>query len=265
MSDNDLTFNDNAFMAFDDEQNDILDVDKRVDAVMNQQPEKPLTQHIDELNAQPKEKPGSESANSEVIEAVAKQGESIDKLINALARGNQQPAQEKPVEQKATPKSIEEALGLPEDFVYDEAEAVKDPNSDSGRYLNARIAIQARRMQEAQDAKNREIEAERDFNMQKQNLMQKYNLDENKYAEFEQKMESYNLTLEDMFLILNRSALSENISRSTAKQFTNQRAHMANFTPNLTGRGGVQAVRKSDAQIVEEMMGIDNSLFETTV
>ncbi|MBC8551264.1 MAG: hypothetical protein H8D23_16590 [Candidatus Brocadiales bacterium] len=258
MGENDLEFNDNAFALMDDERAETI-------VMPGGAPSKPLPQLIDQLN-QPaeddKKKGGSES--EALLQTVAKQGEQIETLVSTLSQNLQNTNQPPPKDDKPAPKTLKEALGLPDDFVYDEAEAADDPESDSGRYLNARIAIQAKRMALQDEEKRQQLEGEKQYNEQKKALMEKYKLDEAGYAKFEKQMEAREFTLEDMFLTINRQQYAENVSRSTARQFTQQRDRVSTHIPSLAGGAGAPKQPLSEAQLFNQYFGVDDKTFETT-
>jgi hypothetical protein len=256
MSENDLDFNDNAFALMDDERAETI-------VMPGGSPKPPLPQLVDQLNqpAEPEKKGGSES--EALLQTVAKQGEQLETLVSTLSQ-NLQNSNQPHKEEKPAPRNLKEALGLPEDFVYDEAEAVDDPDSDSGRYLNARIAIQAKRLQLSEDEKRQQKAGEDQYNTQKKQLMEKYKLDEAGYAKFEKQMEAREFTLEDMFLTINRQQYAENVSRSTAKQFSQQRERVSSYIPSLAGNAGAPKQPLSDAQLFNKYFGVDDKTFETT-
>jgi len=257
MAENDLDFNDNAFALMDDERAETI-------VMPGGKPNAPIPQLIDTLNqpTEPEKKGGVES--DVLLQTVTKQGQQIETLVSTLSQNLQSRNQQPPQEEKPAPKNLKEALGLPEDFVYDEAEAVDDPESDSGRYLNARIAIQAKRLQITEDEKRMQKKGEEQYSEQKKTLMEKYKLDEAGYAKFEKQMADREFTLEDMFLTINRQQYAENVSRSTAKQFSNQRERVSSYIPSLAGSSGAPKQPLSDAQLFNKYFGVDDKTFETT-
>jgi len=259
MAKDDLEFNDNAFALMDDERAETI-------VMPGGEPSKPLPQLVDTLN-QPEDdegKPKSGAESEALLQTVAKQGEQIETLVSTLSNNLQNTNQSPPKDEKPAPKNLKEALGLPDDFVYDEAEAVDNPESDSGRYLNARIAIQAKRMSLQDEEKKQQQKGEDEYNKQKKALMEKYKLDDAGYAKFEKQMEAREFTLEDMFLTINRQQYAENVSRSTAKQFTQQRDRVSAYIPSLAGGAGEPKQPLTDAQLFNQYFGVDDKTFETT-
>jgi len=259
---NDLNFNDNSFALMDDEQ----DLAVMALAENKQGPSDTGNQEVDRLNksnAQPAEsKSGAES--DKLVETIAMQGEQISQLVNMQSQ-NIQNTQNQQVDEKVQPKNLKEALGLPDDFVYDDAEAVDDPESDSGRLLNARIAIQQKRMQLADTEKADAKASETEYLKQKDALMKQYKLDEKGYAKFEKQMEQRQFSLEDMYLAINRQQYAENVSRSTARQFSSQRERMTTNIPSLANNAGAPKQPLSDAQVFNTFFAVNDKTFETTI
>ena len=154
----------------------------------------------------------------------------------------------KQAESPKQPSDLFEALGINKDeFVFDQDEAVKNPNSDSGRVLRAMMAIEAARLyekqQKAKELEMSEKEIQREFNEQKQSLMKEYNLTEDQFNDWIEKQgKNVRLDLKTAWIITHQEELDkkrmENVIKELRKKQLEQRSVLDNLPPNLIGIKG---------------------------
>jgi len=118
--------------------------------------------------------------------------------------------------------SVKAELGLSEDFEYDQQEAINDPNSDSAKVMNRMMEKTAERIASEKVnvlTKQAEEEKRRDALMaQAKELQIKHKLDAEQLKEFISKIDTYQLTLEDMFMIINKDKIQENFVNNIVKE-----------------------------------------------
>ncbi len=162
------------------------------------------------------------------------------------------------------PKNLKEALGLNEDFVYDEQEAIDDPDSDSYRYRKAEIALEAKRIIDSERQKDSaEIEQiERD--RQKAELMQEFQMDEQGWNEFENSVKGRQWSLRDIFVLQHPEVIANTAIQEISQEQRRHLEKIGNFGKTLahTG-GGTRQNGLSGDQIFDSMFVIDNSKFVT--
>jgi hypothetical protein len=148
--------------------------------------------------------------NDQLASEIRELRESVDSIKNNVAP-------------KKQPKDLKEALGLPEDFVPDMDEAIRNPDSDSGRYLRAMIKIEANREAEgivrAQTTKEKEKKFREEFNY----------VDEKAWKDFLD-YASIPLSYEDVHYLKNRKQIEADIVKR-ANGLTNEQRKEVNRTP----------------------------------
>lgn len=115
------------------------------------------------------------------------------------------------------PKNVVEKLGLPEDFVYDADEALKDPNSDSAKAQKSIIDT-------AIDSRFDAFKKEQRFNLKRateeQQFRNEMKFDDKQWKDFStyanDKIKSF--TYEDMHYLYNREEREKNIAKTASKE-----------------------------------------------
>jgi DNA repair exonuclease SbcCD ATPase subunit len=154
----------------------------------------------------------------------------------------------KSTENSKQPSDIFEALGIDkENFVFDQDEAIKNPNSDSGRVQRAYIAVEAARLFERQQkAKENEMyekDIQKQFDSEKQALMKEYNLTEEQFNDWVEKQgKNLRLDLKTAWAITHQEELDkkrmENAIKEWRKKQMEQRSGLDNLPPTLIGIKG---------------------------
>ena len=135
-------------------------------------------------------------------------------------------------------KSVQEQLGLGEDFVFD-ANEITDPDSDSAKVMNAHVDgivqqrvgqmlnVEKQRAQQVQQARLRQTE-EVDF-------MKKHNMSESDFNVFKEKAQKHVMTLDDVNYLLNRNQNNANVANSTKTEMLNQMKNVRNMPTSASG------------------------------
>ena len=169
-------------------------------------------------------------------------------------------------QQEAEPKSLKEALGLDDTFVYDSEQAIQDPNSDSGRYRRAEIMLEVRR----QGSEQREVDARdqalEDYRVEKKAFIAAHQMNETQWKAFEAKAANVPVSLEDLYLLQNKDRFAQNIARSTVDQRIQQRASMNQINPSLASSQGDMAPQpQTDDDLFNKMFKINNANFGSNI
>ena len=118
-----------------------------------------------------------------------------------------------------TPKSVQEHLGLDEDFMFDANEAMTDPDSDSAKVLNAQVdkVVQHRVGQIYQAEKANAVKVQRDARQQtmERDFIKKKGMSDEQFATFKEAAQNHVLTLDDIDYLLNRDQANANVVQST--------------------------------------------------
>ena len=148
-------------------------------------------------------------------------------------------------------KTIQEHLGLDEDFVFDANEAMSEPDSDSAKVMNAHVdGLVQRRVGQVLSSKKKE-EAE---------FRQKHNMTEEEYAEFVDKAKTHVLTLEDVNYLINRDKVATNTANATRTDMLNQMKNVRNMPTSASGANSQGDKNDPDGDIFDGLLGLDGGV-----
>ena len=156
-------------------------------------------------------------------------------------------------------KTIQQRLGLPEEFVYDSDEAMTDPTSDSAKLLKATINEAVRgelstglKAQREQDKRQKLVEKRKE----EEQAFKDEHPDEN-WDEMEEFMNEHVLSLEDIKLIKDRDSRDSTISDSVRKAQMDKMKKTQNVPSSLASTASSAGDSKSPG---ERLVGLLNSL-----
>jgi len=136
-------------------------------------------------------------------------------------------------------KTVQEKLGLGEDFVYDQGEALEDPNSDSAKVFNAHIdsMVQGRVNQVLNTEKQKSMQNKRAYDLKRQEVdfKQKHNMSEEDFGHLVEKAKTHILTLDDIHYLLNRDNANKNVANSTKQDMLNQMKTVRDIPASASG------------------------------
>ena len=161
-------------------------------------------------------------------------------------------------------KSIQTQLNLKDDFVFDQQEAMTDPNSDSARLMNAHVdkLVQNRvgdmlntekqRAGQIQQAKHKQAEetAFRDKN----------GMSDDDFATFKARAQEHVMTLDDVNYLLNRNQNNENVANSTKKEMLNQMKNVRNMPTSASGANSQGVERSQSDEVFDVIKGLDDGV-----
>ena len=162
-------------------------------------------------------------------------------------------------------KNIKEQLNLSEDFVYDPSEAIEDPESESARVMQAQIdsVVNKRVSDVLQREKVNAAKMQRSVALKKQeaDFMQKHNMSSEQFENFKAQAKTRNLTLDDVYYILNKDQANQNVANSTKKDMLNQMKNVRNIPTSASDSNSQGTAQKSASDsMFDEMLGIDGSV-----
>ena len=187
-----------------------------------------------------------------VLEAMENDSGLVDHVREYLVNGGE-PA-----------KSIQTQLNLKDDFVFDQQEAMTDPNSDSARLMNAHVdkLVQNRvgdmlntekqRAGQIQQAKHKQAEetAFRDKN----------GMSDDDFATFKARAQEHVMTLDDVNYLLNRNQNNENVANSTKKEMLNQMKNVRNMPTSASGANSQGVERSQSDEVFDVIKGLDDGV-----
>jgi hypothetical protein len=186
-----------------------------------------------------------------VLEAMKNDSGLVDHVRDYLQKGGKPAA------------SIQDKLGLPEDFVFDQQEAMTDPESDSAKVMNAHVdgLVQEKvgKMAQAERQKADIAQRNRAKDDEEKAFKNRNNMSEQDFKEFKEKAKAHKMTLDDVNYILNRDKVSANVAHSTKKDMLNQMKNVRTIPTSASGANSQGDSHKSkDREVFDSIMGFDN-------
>lgn len=164
----------------------------------------------------------------------------------------------------APSKSIQEQIGLDEDFIFDQQEAMTDPNSDSAKLMNAQVdrVVQARvgQILHAEKQNAQKINAEKSRQQIEKDFQDKKGMSDEQFNEFKERAKNHILTLEDVDYLLNRDQANANVVQHTKTDMLNQMKNVRNIPTTASGANSrAQDIDPNNA-VFDTILGTDGDL-----
>ena len=161
-------------------------------------------------------------------------------------------------------KTIQEQIGLDEDFIFDQQEAMTDPNSDSAKLMNAQVdrVVQARVGQILQSEKQnaQKINAERSRQQVETDFQEKKGMSDEQFESFKERAKKHILTLDDVDYLLNRDQANANVVQHTKTDMLNQMKNVRNIPATASGANSrAQDIDPNNA-VFDTILGTDGDL-----
>ena len=163
----------------------------------------------------------------------------------------------------APAKSIQEQLDIPEDFIFDQQEAMTNPDSDSAKVMNAHVDTLVEKrvgsLVQNERAKNQQLAQAKAMKEQEIAFMKKNNMSREDFETFKNKAKTHRMTLDDVNYVLNRDKVSANVSQSTKKDMLNQMKNVQNMPTTASGANSQGSGHKSqDREVFENILGFES-------
>jgi len=161
-------------------------------------------------------------------------------------------------------KSIQENLKLDEDFVFDQQEAMTDPDSDSAKLMNAHVDSLVQRrvgeMVQTEQARAQQIYAAKQKEQQENEFKEKHNMSNEEFEAFKADAKQHVMTLDDINIILNQNKVASNVASSTKKEMMNQMKNVRSMPTSASGANSQGESKSEDRSVFESILGQDNSV-----
>ena len=167
-----------------------------------------------------------------------------------------------------TPKNIKEQLNLSEDFVMDPDEMVNKPDSDSAKVFNSMVdkVVKQRASQiiAQQDREDSEQQAKDYLRHQAQDFQQRYNMSDEQFSNFiataERRFQEKGMTFDDMYTIMNKGAVNQNVANSTKEDMLNQMRNVREMPVSQSSANSQQAKKSDNDNVFDALAGLDGGL-----
>ena len=188
-----------------------------------------------------------------VLDAMKNDSGLVDHVRNYLTGGGKPSA------------TIQDKLGLGEDFVFDAHEAMSDTNSDSAKLMNAHVdrMVQSRVGQMIGAEKQRAAKTQAELNRQGEEKVfrQKHNMTDEEYNGFVANAKEHVLTLEDIHYLLNKDKTAANTANSTKQDMLTQMKNVRNIPTSASGANSQGSKEQSmEDNVFDALKSVDDSL-----
>lgn len=187
-----------------------------------------------------------------VLEAMKNDSGLVDHVRGYLQNGGKAPA------------TITERLGIGEDFVFDQGEAMQNPDSDSAKVMSAYVdnMVQGRVGQMLQKEKQNAVDMQRKIAKKKQEeaFRTRNNMSDDEFGQFVEQAKSHKMSLEDVHYLVNRDKANANVANSTKQDMLNQMKNVRNMPTSAAGANSQGDNQSPDNNLFEGLLGLDNSV-----
>ena len=160
-------------------------------------------------------------------------------------------------------KTVQQKLGLKDDFIYDANEAVADPDSDSAKVQRAHIdeLVSARvgNILTREKQNSQRMNAQMIQKKQEVDFIKKHKMSKSQYESFKKAAQNRRLTLDDIHYILNRDKQNKNVANSTKKDMMAQMKNVRNIPTTASDSNNQGSSQKNpEDNVFDALMGTEN-------
>ena len=168
------------------------------------------------------------------------------------------------VERGNEPQNMQQALNLPEDFVFDLDEAMQNPSSPSAQALEHTISgVVDRRV-------NNQLEQERQMRTQETNQAQmkenanafkeKMKISDNEFDDMMDWAKSHSTSLEDIYYLKNRSQRDQKVAKGAQQDMLQQMKSVREMPTSVSNQNTVKAEVSPENEIFDALKSVDEGL-----
>ena len=164
-----------------------------------------------------------------------------------------------------SPKTVKDRLGLNEDFVFDQHEAIEDPESDSAKLFNATVEKVVNKrvngMLSQEQERNKKIAYEKNRQTEEAEFKKKHNMSDEDFNAMVDKSKQHILSLEDVYTLVNKDQVKTNTAKATKEDMLNQMRTVRNIPASVSGANSQGTGEKSvEDSIFDALAGNDGEL-----
>ena len=163
-------------------------------------------------------------------------------------------------------KTVQERLGLGEDFVYDQTEALENPDSDSAKVFNAHVdsvvsgrvqSILSKEKQQAQQTQKQIQRRNEEIEFRKKHP----HMTDDDYASMMQKAKSHILSLDDIHHLINKDATNKNVANATREDMLSQMKNVRDIPASASGANSQGDAKGSiENEVFDALLGSDGDI-----
>ena len=191
-----------------------------------------------------------------VVEAMKKDSGLVNHVKDYITQGG------------SVPKSIKEKLKLDEDFTFDMDDIVNKPDSDSAKVFNAMVdnAASKKVSQYANYEKKQRAQVNYKSNLQRSamDFMQRRGLTPEEFKSFisetKQKLGTEGMTFDDMYMVMNKGTVNQNVANATKKDMLNQMKNVRDIPASQSGANSQPENVSPTDNVFDVLKGVDGGL-----
>ena len=187
-----------------------------------------------------------------VLQAMKNDSGLVDHVRNYLVNGGE------------PEKSIQENLGLGEDFMFDQQEAMTEPDSDSAKLMNAHVdrLVQGRvgQMIQAEKQRAQQVQQANTRVTEEQSFREKNSMSDQDFEAFKTKAQEHVMTLDDVNYLLNRNQNNDNVANSVKKDMLTQMKNVRNMPTSASGANNQDPGRSESDEVFDAIKGLDDGV-----
>ena len=159
-------------------------------------------------------------------------------------------------------KNIKERLGLNEDFMYNEQEAMEDPESDSAKVFEAHVNSMVNNKVDGilKDERTKAIGVNKQIKAKQQEVAfkEKHNMSEEDYANLVEEAKQHTLSLDDIHYLLNKDKTKTNIANSTKADMLKQMKTARDIPTTASGTNSQGSTNTHYDDVFDAIVGTDS-------
>jgi hypothetical protein len=164
----------------------------------------------------------------------------------------------------APAQSIQEELKLGDDFIYDQQEAVTDPESDSAKVMNAHVdkLVQGRvgQMLGAEKERAKQMVAVQKRSQEEQAFKERNNMSDDDFTNFKTKAQEHVMSLDDINYLLNRGEVAKNVAKNTKNEMISQMKNVRAIPTSASGANSQGQSLSQDDMVFNAIKGLDDGV-----
>ena len=159
-------------------------------------------------------------------------------------------------------KNIKEKLGLNEDFMYNEQEAMENPESDSAKVFEAHVNSMVNNKVDGilKDERTKAVGVQRQIKAKQQEVAfkEKHNMSEEDYANLVEEAKQHTLSLDDIHYLLNKDKTKTNIANSTKADMLKQMKTARDIPTTASGTNSQGSTNTHYDDVFDAIVGTDS-------
>ena len=164
----------------------------------------------------------------------------------------------------APAKSIQEELKLGDDFIFDQQEAMADPESDSARVMNAHVdkLVQGRvgQMLGAEKERAQQMVAVQKRSQEENAFKERNNMSDDDFTNFKIKAQEHVMSLDDINYLLNRGEVAKNVAKNTKNEMISQMKNVRAIPTSASGANSQGQSLSQDDMVFNAIKGLDDGV-----